>query len=114
MTKRKGPYDRLPSISARVIARKLAERGEKTLFLLFFQLSRINSSGNVWFEGERREMSSPSRRAWRANFTSRETSGYAYEAGFGRLHRSEKMPPLPKKEHTVPLRTIRHKTDHDQ
>ena len=64
--------DCVPSISARVIARKLAERGGKTLFLLYFQLSRINSSGNVWFEGERREMSSPSRRAWRANFTSRE------------------------------------------
>ena len=64
--------DCVPSISARVIARKLAERGEKTLFLLYFQLSRINSSGNVWFEGERREMSSPSRRARRTNFTSRE------------------------------------------
>ena len=95
--------DCVPSISARVIARKLAERGGKTLFLLYFQFSRINSSKNVWFEGERREMSSPSRRAWRANFTSRETSGYAYEAGFGRLHRSEKMPPPPKKKAYGPI-----------
>ena len=36
-------------------------------------------------------------------YIERETSGYAYEAGFGRLHRSEKMPPLPKKKAYGPI-----------
>ena len=58
-------------------------------------------------------MSSPSRRTWRANFTSRDRRLDTRQV-LGGCTGVEKCPPLPKKKHTVPLRTIRHKTDHDQ
>ena len=59
-------------------------------------------------------MSSPSRRAWRANFTSRERRlDTRTRQVLGGCTGVKKCPPPPKKKkHTVPLRTIRHKTDH--